>query len=127
MDPVILSIDCGSRFFVSKWDDENIEIWNTFKETGKSISQDISKSVVYRLEQFRTGVEAILTHENYEENLADFILHQLGRSGVQSKNTKPEIIAKNIAKLIVDKNLENPQFKPESLIVSSFILGGDKQ
>jgi CRISPR-associated protein Cmr2 len=117
----------GSRFFVSKWDDENIEIWNTFKETGKSISQDISKSVVYRLEQFRTGVEAILTHENYEENLADFILHQLGRSGVQSKNTKPEIIAKNIAKLIVDKNLENPQFKPESLIVSSFILGGDKQ
>ncbi len=114
----------GSRFFVSKWDDKNMEIWNTFKEIGKSISKDISQSLVYRLEQFRIGVEAILTHENYEENLTDFILHQLGRSGVQSKN--PEIIAKNIAELIIDKNSDNIQFKPESLIISSFISGGEK-
>ncbi|MFO7885084.1 MAG: type III-B CRISPR-associated protein Cas10/Cmr2 [Desulfobacteraceae bacterium] len=117
----------GSRIFVSKWDDDTIDTWNIFRQTGQSISQDISKSVVYRLEQFRTGVEAILAHENYQENLTHFILHQLERSGVQSKTTDINKTAENIARLIVTKDSEKPGFEPESLVVSSFILGGEQQ
>jgi CRISPR-associated protein Cmr2 len=118
----------GSRFYVNKWDDENIDKWDTFIKTGQSISgienqeKDISTSLVYRFEQFRTGIEAILTKNNYKQLLTEFVEQQLKRSGIQSKK---ENLAENISELIIDENSDQPQFSPESLIVASFTSGGE--
>ncbi|HBN26548.1 MAG TPA: type III-B CRISPR-associated protein Cas10/Cmr2 [Desulfobacteraceae bacterium] len=124
----------GSRYFARKWDKR--EAWKSFHRIGELISnknkRKISTSLVYRLEQFRTGIEAILKKDDYEKLLTNFIKKQLDRSMLASgKNSKEELkeFAEKIVNIIIVKNKDNkPAFEPEGLIVAGFIAdkGGEQ-
>ncbi|HBN26747.1 MAG TPA: type III-B CRISPR-associated protein Cas10/Cmr2, partial [Desulfobacteraceae bacterium] len=123
----------GSRYFAGKWDED--KAWKSFHRIGELISnknkRKISTSLVYRLEQFRTGIEAILKKDDYEKLLTNFIKKQLDRSMlVAGKNSKVELeeFAEKIVNIIVVKNKDSkPAFEPEGLIVAGFIAdkGGE--
>jgi CRISPR-associated protein Cmr2 len=119
----------GSRFFVRKWDNP---VWESFTTIGKASSgfvkdiEAVSKSLVYRLEYFREGIEAIIKSEKNKENvlLSMFIQKQLERSSL-GKSIKNEF-AQKIADVIIEKEKnQKPRFKPEGLIVGSFLFGGE--
>jgi Predicted hydrolase of the HD superfamily (permuted catalytic motifs) len=123
----------GSRYFVRKWDED--KAWESFHRIGKLISnknkRKISASLVYRLERFRTGVEAILKKDNYENLLTGFFRKQLDRSMLTAgKNSKEELkeFAKKMVDIVVVKKRDNERaFEPEGLIVAGFIAdkGGE--
>ena len=124
----------GSRYFAGKWDEN--KAWKSFHRIGELISnknkRKISASLVYRLEQFRTGIEAILKKDDYEKLLTNFIKKQLDRSMLASgKNSKEKLeeCAEKIVNIIVVKNKYNKRvFKPEGLILAGFIAdkGGEE-
>lgn len=118
----------GSRFFVRKWSET--AAWKSFMDIGKAISSkdkaQVSTSLVYRLEQLRLGVEALLTKKNWKEQnmLQKLIGMQLDRSSVGEKIRK-DAFAEIITDLVVVKGKDgNPQFKPEGLIVAAFMAKG---
>ena len=113
----------GSRYFTARWDDE--KKWHSFVEIGKAIKgkniAQVSSSLVYRMEQLRDGIEAILKQDNYNGLLQSFILKQLERSGV-GVDTDKEHFAGMMADIVVATNAEGkPEYKPEGLIVASFL------
>ncbi|MBW1924970.1 MAG: type III-B CRISPR-associated protein Cas10/Cmr2 [Deltaproteobacteria bacterium] len=118
----------GARYFVAKWNDR---AWDAFLEIGSAIKSKsksrISSSVVYRLEQLRDGVEAILKKDEKEHRiLKAFIKQQLERSEVGDK-TQKEDLAKKISKIVVRDNGEGkPLYKPEGLIVAGFMAEGGR-
>ncbi len=124
----------GSRYFAKKWNET--KVWEAFHRTGELISdknkRKISASLVYRLEQFRTGIEAILKKDDYEKLLTGFIKKQLDRSMLAvGKNSEREIkeLAEKIVDIVVVKQENNKRtFKPEGLIVAGFIAdkGGEE-
>jgi CRISPR-associated protein Cmr2 len=84
----------GSRYFARKW--EESKAWESFHRIGDLISnknkRKISASLVYRLEQFRTGIEAILKRDDYKNLLTNFTKKQLDRSMLAAgKNSKEEL------------------------------------
>jgi CRISPR-associated protein Cmr2 len=117
----------GSRYFARKWNES--KAWESFHQIGYLMSnknkRKISTSLVYRLEQFRTGIEAILKKDNYEKLLTSFIKKQLDRSMLAAgKNNKEEVeeFAQKMVDIVVVKNQDNERaFTPESLIVAGFI------
>jgi len=123
----------GSRYFARKWNES--EAWKSFHLIGELISdknkRKISASLVYRLEQFRTGIEAILKKDDYKNLLTNFIKKQLDRSMLAAgKNNKEELkeFAEKIVDIVVIKNQDNKcAFKPEGLIIAGFIAdkGGE--
>ncbi len=123
----------GSRYFARKWDES--KAWESFHRIGELISnkkkKKISASLVYRLEQFRTGIEAILKKDDYKNLLTNFIKKQLDRSMLTAgKNSKEELeeFAKRMVDIVVVKKEDNEQaFEPEGLIVAGFIAdkGGE--
>ena len=127
----------GSRYFARKWDDndENKKTWESFNQIGELISnknkRKISASLVYRLEQFRTGIEAILKKDDYKNLLTKFIKKQLDRSMLDAeKNSKENLdeLAEKMVDIVVVKNQDNKRFfEPEGLIVAGFIAdkGGE--
>jgi CRISPR-associated protein Cmr2 len=128
----------GSRYFVKKWEEsgENEStVWQSFHEIGELISnknrKKISASLVYRLEQFRAGIEAILKKDGYINLLTSFIAKQLDRSMLDNTRSSEEEL-KNFAKKAIDiiilKRKDNkPAFEPEGLIIAGFIAdkGGE--
>lgn len=123
----------GSRFFVRKWNDE---AWESFDEVGKRIrsknKQQISMSLVYRLEQYRDGIEAILERDNYEKLLVNFVAKQLDRSILANHgnedDSKLEELAEKMVKVTISKSSNGRRvFQPEGLIIAAFIAdkGGD--
>ena len=124
----------GSRYFARKWDE--IKEWESFHQIGELMrdknKRKISASLVYRLEQFRTGIEAILKKDNYESLLTSFVKKQLDRSILAAgKSSKEELeeFAKKIVDIVVVKNKDNkPAFEPEGLVVAGFIAdkGGEQ-
>lgn len=128
----------GSRYFARKWDKS--EAWKSFHRIGELISsknkRKISASLVYRLEQFRTGIEAILKKDNYKKLLTDFIKKQLDRSILsapekdsEERDKKLEEFAKKMVDIVVVKKHDSkPEFEPEGLIVAGFIAdkGGEE-
>ncbi|MBT3386893.1 MAG: type III-B CRISPR-associated protein Cas10/Cmr2 [Desulfobacula sp.] len=119
----------GSRFFVRKWDDT---VWDSFTTIGKASAggvkdiEAVSRSLVYRLEYYRDGIEAIIKIEENVDNklLTAFIEKQLERSSL-GKSIEKEFAGK-IANIVIEKNQEgDPEFKPEGLIVGSFLYGGE--
>lgn len=124
----------GSRYFVRKWSDEpaDKQAWDSFAAIGDAIKDknkaQVSTSVVYRLEQLRDGVNAILSHHNWRPMLEAMILKQLDRSSVGDKDQQ-KIFANRIVDIAIFENFkqEKPEFKPESLIVAAFMSakGGD--
>ena len=116
----------GSRYFVRKWSDE--QTWKSFSEIGEAIKSknkaQVSSSVVYRLEQLRDGVDAILKHENRMKMLEALIVKQLERSSVGDEKHK-QAFAKKMIDLVVCKNSEDKyEYKPEGLIVAAFMAKG---
>jgi len=116
----------GSRYFVRKWIDE--QIWKSFMEIGEAIKSrnkaQVSSSVVYRLEQLKDGVDAILKHENRMKMLESLIFKQLERSSVGDEKHK-QAFAKKMVDLVVCKNSEGKyEYKPEGLIVAAFMAKG---
>jgi len=118
----------GSRYFVRKWNDK--QAWTSFSEIGKAIKNkskaQVSSSVVYRLEQLRDGIEAILKQKDGEKMLKAFIIQQLNRSSVGDKEHR-DAFAGKMTDIVVCKNNEGRlEYKPEGLIVAAFMAkGGD--
>lgn len=102
----------GDRFFVSKWNDERFQ---AFKELKMLIGDEMSRSLAYRLAMFRDGVDAILKSADKDDLLYKFILKQLERSGTKSESE--EILAKNIAKVVIDSE----GFNNEPLLIAGFL------
>ena len=123
----------GSRYFAEQWNNGNA--WESFHRIGELLSgkntRKISASLVYRLEQFRDGIEAILQQDDYKKLLTGFIRTQLDRSMLASgKNSDEELeeFAERIVDIVVVKREGGrPKFKPEGLIIAGFIAdkGGE--
>jgi CRISPR-associated protein Cmr2 len=116
----------GARFFARQWSDE--QAWKSFSEIGEAIKSknktQVSSSVVYRLEQLRVGIEAILKQNNWKAMLKALIVKQLDRSSVGDKDRK-EMFAGKMVDLVVCKNSEDKyEYKPEGLIVAAFMAKG---
>ncbi len=116
----------GSRYFVRKWSDG--QTWKSFSDIGQAIKSknktQVSSSVVYRMEQLRDGIEAILKKDKWKEMLESLIIRQLERSSVGDKKHK-EDFAKKMVDLVICKNSEGkPEYKPEGLIVAAFMAKG---
>ncbi|MEW6185991.1 MAG: type III-B CRISPR-associated protein Cas10/Cmr2 [Thermodesulfobacteriota bacterium] len=109
----------GSRFFVRKWSDNNS--WDAFENIIRLLDgkdRQISSSLMYRLEQMRPGIEAILKHGEKEKGLLEkFVTKQIERSGVKVKKDENHLV-KWIAEIIVDHKGE---FSPEGLLVAGFL------
>jgi CRISPR-associated protein Cmr2 len=119
----------GSRYFVEKW--SNAEAWKSFMEIGDTIKSgnkaQVSSSLVYRLEQMREGIEAILKQRNHKEILQTFLAKQLDRSSVGDESRR-EAFANMMTDIVLWENSEGEvEYKPERLIVAAFMAtGGEK-
>ena len=90
----------GSRYFIRKWTEE--KAWEAFSTIGQAVKNknklQVSTSVVYRLEQLRNGVEAILNHgtdhDSQKAMLEKLILKQLDRSSVGDKEYQKNFASK---------------------------------
>lgn len=116
----------GSRYFVRKWSDK--QTWKSFSEIGEAIESknkgQVSSTAVYKLEQLRDGIEAILKQNNWKEMLKALIVKQLDRSSVGDKDRKG-MFAEKMVDLVVCKNCEGKyEYKPEGLIVAAFMAKG---
>jgi len=120
----------GSRYFVRKWNDN--AAWEAFEQVGQWIKvknkPGVSTSLIYRLEQFRDGVEAILEEKNHKELFMKFVSKQLERSGIKMPKGKEMDLAAGITEIIIapDEN-SNPVFRPEGLIVAAFIADTESE
>ncbi len=117
----------GARYFRRKWSDRT---WDDFEFIGEHIGNSekaqVSTSLVYRLENFRSGIEAILEHDGYRHLLEKFILKQLDRSAI-GDNANQEIFAQMMAKIVVERDVDDSnknsrnKYCPEGLIIASFL------
>ncbi len=116
----------GSRYFVRKW---NNSVWDEFRKVGKAIKgnkkEGISASLVYRLEMFRDGVEAMLKSEDSDKTkmLDKFFEKQIERSQINVDELEMAKVIRNIS-IVVD-NTGKLKFKPDGLIVAAFMAGGE--
>ena len=114
----------GSRYFVRKWNEENT--WNSFKNVGKAIKsskkEGVSTSLVYRLETFRVGIEAILDSNSgsKSELLEKFIKKQLERSQLKVDIEEMSKAVKDVS-VFYDGNDKKQKFNPEGLIIAGFM------
>ncbi|MEW6673478.1 MAG: type III-B CRISPR-associated protein Cas10/Cmr2 [Thermodesulfobacteriota bacterium] len=120
----------GSRYFVRKWNET--ASWDAFEKIGRWIKvndkQKVSTSLVYRLERFREGVDAIIREENRKELLLKFVAKQLERSGIKTPPGKAIDLAKGITEIILESDQSgNPIFRPEGLIVAAFIADTESE
>ncbi|HPA14406.1 MAG TPA: type III-B CRISPR-associated protein Cas10/Cmr2 [Desulfobacterales bacterium] len=120
----------GSRYFVRKWND-NVA-WEAFEQLGQWIKvknkQKVSTSLIYRLERFRDGVEAMIQEENHKELLLKFIAKQLERSGIKTPKGKESDLAAGITEIVLEHDESgNPTFRPEGLIVAAFIADTESE
>jgi len=116
----------GSRYFVRRWNDEHT--WKSFSEIGEAIKSknkaQVSSSVVYRLEQLRDGIEAILKQDNWKKMLESLIFKQLERSSVGDEN-KQDFAEKMIDLVVVKDSEGKPEkYEPKGLIVAAFMAKG---
>jgi CRISPR-associated protein Cmr2 len=113
----------GSRFFEAKWDSG---LWSDLLNIGNFINSEdfdsrLSRSLIYRLEQMRTGIEPLI--EKDPELYTRFIEKQIIRSLVSGSNEeKIENMAAQVARLTVD---DEGRFSHEPLVIAAFIGGGD--
>jgi CRISPR-associated protein Cmr2 len=108
----------GSRVFTRKWDDDG---WNAFDNVLRLAGgeRELSRSLLYRLETLRAGIEAIIrSNENVEENLSFFIAKQIERSGAKLSKP-PEEVARWVTQIVWDQK----SFNPEGLLIAGFLSG----
>ena len=116
----------GSRYFSAKWNDEDKK-WKAFSDFGNHVKKgdnsSISTSLIYRLEKYRSGIEAILEHQNWEKLLNKFLQKHLERSGSGEKINNKKM-SETIISLCVYKKDDKQIFDPERLIVAAFLSDG---
>jgi CRISPR-associated protein Cmr2 len=113
----------GPSTFVCKWNEKALDgILTGFNEVsrdktlldhslrvaqefGASGASDLSSSLVYRLESFRPGLEAIADKE--PGLMTKFIAEQIARSRGKGKENEHEELAKSMASLIIRKKSSN--------------------
>ncbi|WP_373500897.1 type III-B CRISPR-associated protein Cas10/Cmr2 [Desulfococcus sp.] len=120
----------GSRYFVRQWSDT--AAWSAFQNIGQWIrnksKQQVSTSLVYRLQLFRDGVDAILNKNNGRELMAQFVAKQLERSGIKPPAGKEMELAKRVTEIVVAlDDSGKPVFQPEGLIVAAFAAGTESE
>jgi CRISPR-associated protein Cmr2 len=113
----------GSRYFVSKWDDERLTKFEDLVDQ-KKVGEDLSSSLAYRFEEFKGGIGAILKKTDKESLLADFVMSQLKRSGNNKTIDEPDMLSKAISRIIIDNN---GLFSNEGLIIAGFLANPDKK
>jgi len=114
----------GSRYFVSKWDSDRLKTFQNLIDN-KTVGEELSRSLAYRLEEFKDGIEAILKQKDSHDLLVKFILSQLKKSGIKiksennsDKNEKLLELSKKISKIVID---ENGNFSNEGIIIAGFL------
>ena len=109
----------GSRYFISKWDGERLKAFKDLIDKEK-IGEELSRSLAYRFEEFKNGMEAILSREERGSNslLEKFVLSQLKKSGMKTTDEKQKKLSEDISKIIKDNNNE---FNNEGLIIAGFL------
>ncbi|EKD51376.1 MAG: hypothetical protein ACD_62C00269G0002 [uncultured bacterium] len=122
----------GSRYFAGKWDKnftafgQQQDLWESFNQvinyTKKNNEQELSTSLIYRLEKFRNGMTALIKIGHYG-NMVKFLEQQLERSQTGS-NVNTTEVAKHILPVILRPSQDindKLEFEPEGLIVASFL------
>jgi CRISPR-associated protein Cmr2 len=120
----------GSRHFIRKWNDD--APWEAFEQVGQWIKvknkQKVSTSLIYRLELFRDGVEAMIGEENYKDLLIKFIAKQLERSGIKVSKGKEADLAAGITEIVLQPDRNGSLiFRPDGLIVAAFIADTESE
>ncbi|MBF0106819.1 MAG: type III-B CRISPR-associated protein Cas10/Cmr2 [Deltaproteobacteria bacterium] len=133
----------GSRYFAGQWNQvfAGNDIWDAFDKVvdytraDSDKEKDVSHSLVYRLEMFRQGFEAMINYcaydkDKYDEdklrNMAEeFVCKQLERS-LTGDNAAKKNMASKMVPVVLKKDLVSQKhtFKPEGLIVASFMSKG---
>ena len=116
----------GSRYFVAKWSDE--QAWKSFQEIGEAIKSrkkaQVSSSVVYRLENLRDGIRAILKQNDPKRMLQSLIVKQLDRSSVGDEEHRNAFASKMADIVLCENSQGEKEYKPEGLIVAAFMATG---
>ncbi|MDO9559802.1 MAG: type III-B CRISPR-associated protein Cas10/Cmr2 [Syntrophales bacterium] len=116
----------GSRLFTRRWTEN--ETWDAFETIGKMTGEkrrQVSHSLLYRLEELRPGITAMMAHGvNVENNLRKFVAKQLARSGIKSDAAVEEKIPEWLVHIIWDQTNKNEPFTPEGLLIAGFIGEG---
>ncbi|AOY59357.1 type III-B CRISPR-associated protein Cas10/Cmr2 [Desulfococcus multivorans] len=112
----------GSRFFTRKWKDP---AWESFQNLGRWISagerQQVSRSLAYRLNLFRDGVNAMLQRDDGRGMLVRLLEAQLERSGIRPVGAEKRVVAEGIVDIVLAPGDDGrPIFRPEGLIVAAF-------
>jgi CRISPR-associated protein Cmr2 len=125
----------GSRQIVARWEDS--EYWKHFvalqTALRRSKDQQLSRSLLYRLSRFRDGLIAI-NSQNQPGKLKTFILNQMEKSEIKSKDNLNEI-ADNVAFLLKKeldriKNDDLNQYNVniiDGLTIAAFMAGKEIQ
>ncbi|MFH1117076.1 MAG: type III-B CRISPR-associated protein Cas10/Cmr2 [Pseudomonadota bacterium] len=122
----------GGRIFMSKWnerpwsalnlDDHNSTLLEHFIKVGEVLgnpsNQSLSTSLIYRLQEFRTGIEAIVREAPAE--LVPFLTKQMEQSGGAPSDRE---LAGRVAAIVARGTDESPDvdINTDSLIVARFI------
>ncbi len=109
----------GDRYFITKWDSEKLE---SFKYLKENIGEEMSRSLAYKLAEYKDGIDAILKSKDPSDLLQKFVLSIISRSGKKSQNR--EILSKCIANIIVDND---GNFTNEPLIIAGFLHRDNKE
>ncbi len=120
----LLKRGSGPRYFTRKWNDPAWDAFEKIRKTTGGKTRQVSRSLLYRLETMRAGIEAIIERKtNVKNNLTGFIMQQLERSGTKSDNEREEI-APWITDICLNRNGGKESFNPEGLLIAAF-LGGE--
>lgn len=115
----------GSRYFVEKWDSDRFA---AFKDLigSKIVGEELSRSLAYRLEEFRDGIEVTLRHDDEDNLLNKFILSQLKKAENKRKLENDEDknyeklseLSRKIGKVVIDND---NNFGNEGIIIAGFL------
>lgn len=87
---------------------------------GNPSARSLSSSLVYRLEELRPGLEAVI--KTSPSDLVPLILKQIERSGTTNVDEKPEALALRVAALIArSPRGKEPAIETESIVMSKFV------
>ena len=112
----------GSRFVTAKWD---APVWTNMLELQRALrtqNLDLSRSLLYSIDNYSEGITPLIGHED-NEILKRFIIHLLGKSGLDTDKEIKKELAEKISLLIKEQqNTEKAdKVNSDSLIISAFL------
>lgn len=117
----------GSRTLARKWDSA---AWAAFDTVLEKAGNTLSASKVYQMEQYRDGLNAILSMESGDRKntLVTFVKKELEHSGVGNKDDRGEL-AKAFADIMIpDKTPAGGSlYETDGLVIAAFMGGEDNE